>query len=236
MLSTYDRLGLPPQIGIGFVIVSFIVLLWPYFAGLDFTKIKFPPITITHKKLFKILGPLLLAVSLFAFYPLWDHPSIPATSAKWAHHTPIENIESLSKSFAVRTSPPPVLKLRFEAKEWPVAFTFQVSSALPVADLKEAILAHFGFDEHVSFDMSSFPIYGHWVHYWELTVNGRIIKTRDDAFEQRLPTTLAAAGVRNSDILQLKLGWGADWFMAKTVPARNDRDIKKLVFPPDLDY
>jgi hypothetical protein len=204
------------------------MFLSPYFAGQDFGDYKIPPKA--NNKLFKVLGPIFFLLSIGFYYPFWSPPSIPAASAKWAHFTTIPNLDSLVKSFAVRTTPPPVLRLRFQANQSPVAFTFRVSSAFPVRELRDAILAHFGFAEHVSYDLSGYPIDGTWEPHWQLTVNGRIIDA-NDSFELRSPITLAAAGVRDSDLLRLQLSWTGHVFVSF-----NNKSVIPPTFPPNLDY
>ena len=67
MRSTYDLLGIPNQVAVGFVFISAVALFLPYFAGKDFGFLKFP--RLSKKTPYIILGPVLLLLSIGGLLP-----------------------------------------------------------------------------------------------------------------------------------------------------------------------
>ena len=75
MQSTYNYLGLPDALGTGAVVLALIFALAPYTAGSDFGILKVPTFSEGAQKRLKIAGPILLAMALALFLPLWAKTS-----------------------------------------------------------------------------------------------------------------------------------------------------------------
>jgi hypothetical protein len=69
--SLFKLSGLPDSFGGVLLGFSFILLLAPYFSGADFGLFKIPTFTQGAKKWLKIIGPILFAVCVFAFIPVF---------------------------------------------------------------------------------------------------------------------------------------------------------------------
>lgn len=86
--NTFDLLNFPPQV-IGLVFTfSLILLVSPYFEGLDFGIFKVPNFSLTFKRFLQFFGPPFFIFTLFLFFPLW----------KSEHIDDIENISVESSS------------------------------------------------------------------------------------------------------------------------------------------
>ena len=79
--STYQQLGLPGHIGEVLLLLSLALTLSPYFPGVDFGALKVPALPDRTRKTLKVLGPILLAASIFFFFPFWPEPAAGIRSA-----------------------------------------------------------------------------------------------------------------------------------------------------------
>lgn len=124
----------------------------------------------------------------------------------WISYRPIENVKKLMSSFEVPNNEPRI-ELRFISPTFDIDFRFPVHQGLEVNGLKDALLGHFGIEAHVSLDLSGFPSGDgcHFIPWFTLLANGRQI-TDFQIFETR-SKTLAEVGVRDGDIIRLKITW-----------------------------
>ena len=69
--GVYECLGIPDSLSTAFVLLTLIVALIPYAAGHDFGVIKIPDMPKRVQRYCKFVGPILLAIALGAFLPIW---------------------------------------------------------------------------------------------------------------------------------------------------------------------
>jgi hypothetical protein len=203
MTSTYQLLGLPDVVTTGFVTIATIAMLVPYAAGQDLGIFKVPKVSPSLTRRLRWVGPLLFCLSLLGFASLWPtYGPLQAKDEPWVRASEIEDLDVLIRSFVLPTSPPPALTLKFHCDRWPIRMEFRAAEALPTSELLTALLGHFRIEDHVSFDLDRFPAgsYRRWSSEWVLTVNGEEISTYG---------TIKDAGIRDGDIIRLKMQWMA---------------------------
>jgi len=68
--SIFSKLGLPEGFGVVILVFSFILMLSPYFSGLDFGVFKVPIFSNKVAKKLKIIAPALFLIVIFLFVPI----------------------------------------------------------------------------------------------------------------------------------------------------------------------
>lgn len=82
MKNLVEFWGLPPEFGVAILLVSFALLLSPYFGGVDFGILKIPDLPLSARKWLYIVGPLFFAASIAAHVPLIENQPLPQTETE----------------------------------------------------------------------------------------------------------------------------------------------------------
>lgn len=69
--SLFHMIGLPEAFGNVLLLLSFALLISPYFSGTDFGAFKVPSFTPVRNKKLKRIGPVIFVVCVFLFIPIW---------------------------------------------------------------------------------------------------------------------------------------------------------------------
>lgn len=244
MESTFDILGIPDAVGGTFAVFAFIIALSPYVSKQDFGIFKTPQFEASTTKRLKVVGPIVFLTTLALFLPLWPTHTdpekpvtrvVPATDVTFST---IPNLNSLTKSFSAPMEPPPTLDLAFRANRWNVNFPLTVSAQTDCFDLKRALLSHFSFEEHISVNLSRFPLSNEssWSKFFLLTVNGEPVEA------SAVPEMVATEGsgpraighyAKSGDALGLQLHWAFTTSWSGTVSGGPDRESILLEKEPD---
>jgi hypothetical protein len=76
-VSILNFLGLPDSFNSVLLVFAFVLLLSPYFSGMDFGLFKIPRFTPTAKKRLQYIGPALFIISALLFIPIIPNPKTP---------------------------------------------------------------------------------------------------------------------------------------------------------------
>ncbi len=80
--SVYGRLGIPVTIGVTVTLLALVLAIAPYMADKDFGFLRVPDFSEATKHELRLLGPILLAASLFLFFPFLEiHAGSPRSAA-----------------------------------------------------------------------------------------------------------------------------------------------------------
>ena len=77
-LGTYDRLNLPTALSVGIVVFCTVCTLSPYAAGQDFGIFKVPTFSAHWTNVLRIVGPIIVALSVIGFLPVWRRGPKPS--------------------------------------------------------------------------------------------------------------------------------------------------------------
>ncbi|UBF27438.1 hypothetical protein K9N68_05680 [Kovacikia minuta CCNUW1] len=147
---------------------------------------------------------------------------------KLVSYTPISNLDLLINRFKLPTGSKN-LSLRFVASTWNINFSFLVSVDAKIETVKEALLEHFSFKEHVTFDPSAFPTGTDkcsWTPSWILRADGHSIDGEDKSSR-----SLAVAKVSNNALLDFKVGWETYC----VIGYHGEKSEEKFPKPPDVN-
>ena len=73
-MNVLDMFRIPPEFGLTLLTLSLILILSPYFSGVDFGVIKIPKLNSKTKKRLIIIGPILFISAVSLFIPYWSQP------------------------------------------------------------------------------------------------------------------------------------------------------------------
>lgn len=71
-MNFYQISGIPSDFGVVLLTLSLILLLTPYFSGVDFGIIKTPKLRVQTQKRLKTIGPLIMIICLLLYLPIWN--------------------------------------------------------------------------------------------------------------------------------------------------------------------
>jgi hypothetical protein len=80
-MNFFDILGIPSEFGVLLLTLSLILLLSPYFSDADFGVIKIPKLKAHVQKGLKIVGPLIMLISLLLYFPIWTKFLFPVLNS-----------------------------------------------------------------------------------------------------------------------------------------------------------
>lgn len=83
-VSLFSMSGLPEAFGSALLLFSFILLIAPYFSGLNFGIFNIPPFSAATRKQLKLIGPVVFTLCVVAFLPIWS-PATPHAEDPMQH-------------------------------------------------------------------------------------------------------------------------------------------------------
>ncbi len=110
--NAYAKLGIPGAVGATVTLLALALALAPYLADKDFGFLKIPAFSEEAQHELRVLGPILLALSLALFFPLFA-PQAPAIRSASSDDATVFEIRNASARYLY------VVWLRFDGKEDP---------------------------------------------------------------------------------------------------------------------